>query len=834
MKNISLLFVLFAFLTISWQAGAAPTVTSSMTAYKYDGNWELSNLTDGNYTTLFMSNAAQQAGDYIQFDYGNITTVCGISVYFQRKTSGELWDAPTGTAKIQVSENALTWTDVATFTSNDIGSADTNNAYSCNAGGAAARYVRLYLVSAVGDPWLRVTEIEVETDCVVVERTVSVETADASKGKAYIETEGVTTVTTSGIVTATAVANEKYVFVNWTNKATGEELSVNSVYKYSLPEDIVLVANFKWDSTLSRTGWTAYADSYHSETSATDGPASWALDSNRETWWHSQYNPTETTYPHWIMFDLGQSQSFTSFNYVSRNGLTTDSGNGNITGYELYVSDNEADVKSYLESAKVAEGVFEYDGSTRIAVDHIVEIPGGAKGRYVLLKGLASANGEPFAACAEFYLYLDAYVVSVVSADETRGYVYIGEKGTTSVSAGTDGTATATITAVASEGYEFAGWYKGDELVSSEAVYTTGAITESVTYRAEFNFIPVPERTITVVSSDALKGSVRIVEPATGEMTVSSTGIVKVEAVPYGTDNEFLNWTDGSGAVVSTEPVYNYDKEGDVTLTANFVSYYTVNINTADGGSIQVSSPSGTISSGDKVLEGTELTVMLYPDRLREPISLEINGVDVFGNYSETAGYTFSLSGATSVSAEFGMERYSLEYEYSGSGYVEVWSSDTYDSDAESEGTLELPLSPAGSKYQMFDILEYGNYIYIFPVSVGGATLQSLEINGSEYVDDENFLMYGDIEFEVSGDVVISATFSGEDLSGADERISDGGAVKVYAVEGGINIEGAEGMVSIYSAGGVLIQTADTGYVSLQPGLYIVNAAGESHKVIVK
>ena len=101
-------------------------------------------------------------------------------------------------------------------------------------------------------------------------------------------------------------------------------------------------------------------------------------------------------------------------------------------------------------------------------------------------------------------------------------------------------------------------------------------------------------------------------------------------------------------------------------------------------------------------------------------------------------------------------------------------------------------------------------------------------------MDDENFLKYGDIEFEVSGDVVISATFSGEDLSGADERISDGGAVKVYAVEGGINIEGAEGMVSIYSAGGVLIQTAGTGYVSLQPGLYIVNAAGESHKVIVK
>lgn len=838
MKNKLLLLLLSLFLAFSWQNAYSQTITSTMSAYTFDGNWGLSNLIDKDYTTSFWGNTAQQAGDYIQLDYGEITTVCGISMYFQRNTSGGLWDAPSGTAKIQISENALTWTDVATFTASNIGAAETNNVYSCTANGAAARYVRLYLQSASGESWLRVNEIEVETNCVVVERTVSVESSNTSMGKAYIETEGVTTITATGIVEVTAEANEGYVFVNWTDKATGDEMSTNAVFRYALADDIVLVANFKWDSTVSRTGWTAYADSYHDGTSSTDGPASWAIDDNRETWWHSQYDPTETTYPHWIMFDLGKSQSFTSFNYVSRNGMTTDSGNGNITTYELYVSDNEEDVKNYAASAKVAEGEFEYDGTTRVAVDHVVEIPGGAKGRYVLLKGLASANGEQFAACAEFFLYLDAYTVSAVSADEARGYVYIGEEGVTSISAGLDGTETATLTAVPLEGYEFAGWYKDGALVSSDAVYTTDPITESATYSAEFSFIPVPERSITVVSADSQKGSVRIVDPETDQLTVSSTGIVKVEAIPNGADNEFVNWTDETGAVVSTEAIYSYAKKEAVTLTANFISYYTLTINTADGGQIAVSSESGTVANGDKILEGTSLTVILRPDRLREAVSLKINAQEVFGEYSETDGYTFNITGATSISAVFEMARYELQYEYSGSGYVEVWTSDTYDSDAEAEGTLELPLSPAGSKCPMYSEISYGDYIYIFAVSTGGATLESIVINGDEYVNDENFVLYGDIEYEVPGDVTISARFSGEDLTGVEENVSGNEGVKVYAVEGGINVECAEAVeVSVYSATGVLNSTTNISgseYIQLQPGLYIVNAAGGSYKVVVR
>lgn len=838
MRNKLLLLVLSAFFALSWQNAGAQTVTSSMYAYQYDGDWELDNLIDNNYGTSFWSNAAQEVGDYIQLDYGNITTVCAINLYFQRNTSGDLWDAPTGTAKVQISEDALVWNDVASFTADDIGGAETNNLYACTAGGAAARYVRLYLETVNGDPWLRVTEIEVETDCIVVERTVTVETANAAMGKAYIGSEGVTTTTTTEIVEVTAVANENYVFVNWTNKATGEEVSENALFRYALPDDITLVANFEWDSTLPRDGWTAYADSYHDGTSSTDGPASWAIDDNRGTWWHSQYDPTETTYPHWIMFDLGKSQSFTSFNYVSRNGMKTDSGNGNMTSYELYVSDNEEDVKNYAESAKVAEGVFEYDGTTRIAVDHVVDIPGGAKGRYVLLKGLASANGEPFAACAEFFLYLDAYTVSVVSGDETRGYVYIGEEGTTTATAGLEGTDTATLTAVANEGYEFAGWYLGEELVSGDAVYTTEAITENAVYRAEFDFIPVPERSVTVASSDDAKGSVRINDPETDQLTVSSTGIVTVEAIPNGEDNEFVNWTDQSGKIVSTEAVYKYDQAEAVTLTANFRSYYELTIETASGGKINVTANGAAVADGDKLLEGTSLNVMLSANATRQPVSLVINGENVFADYSETEGYTFELAGPTTISALFDLAKYELKYEYSGSGYIEVWTSDTYDSEAEENGSLETPLSPAGEKYNMYDELTYGDMIYIFAVSVDGAELQSLLINGEEYADDENFLMYGDIEYEVTEELEISAVFSGADLSGVEENVSENGAVKVYATEGGINIEGADGLqVSVYSAGGVLYRMANAsgnGFVQVQPGLYIVNVAGESYKVVVK
>ncbi|MEG1998895.1 MAG: discoidin domain-containing protein, partial [Bacteroidales bacterium] len=203
MKKRILLFLLVTVASFSWHsANAVPTITSNLSAYQFDtpegGSWNLSNITDGNYSTLFWSNTEQATGDYIQLDYGEASPVCSIKFYFTRNSGGSLWDAPNGTVKIQRSNDASEWSDVATFTAAEIGGAETNNVYICDAGGELVRYIRLLVVNATSSAWMRISEVETETNCVKTPRTVTVESANAAMGDAYIGTPDIKTVTKGG------------------------------------------------------------------------------------------------------------------------------------------------------------------------------------------------------------------------------------------------------------------------------------------------------------------------------------------------------------------------------------------------------------------------------------------------------------------------------------------------------------------------------------------------------------------------------------------------------------------------------------------------------------
>ena len=843
MKRKFLLSLLFVASLFTWQSVNAVTVTSSMSAYQFDkpsdGNWELSNIIDGNYSTLFWSNAAQKTGDYILLDYGSESPVCSIKLYFSRNASGNLWDAPTGNVKVQTSVDASVWDDIATFSSADIGSAATNNVYICDAGGTVARYVRLYLVSASGTPWLRLNEVETETGCVKEPRTVTVESASSAMGDVYIGEPGTKSVTKAGTVTVTATVNSGYMFVNWTNKADNSVLSTSAIYSYGLADAIDMVANFARDPKIDRTGWTATADSQSS--SGADGPASYAIDGNNATWWHSQYNPTITEYPHWIMFDLGKSQSFTSFNYVSRGGTT--SMNGNIAQYELYVSDNEADVKGYLESAKVNSGTFSYNGNSA-PQEHKVDVDVPARGRYVLLKAVSAANSGKFAACAEFYLYLDAFVVSVKSADEYMGDVYIDTKGNKTKELSTDGDETATITAEPTEGYHFVSWsYNGAE-VSTDAVYTTDLVTESREYVANFAFTPVTPRQVTAVSSDNSKGSVAIISPETEETSINTGDIVVVEATPANSDNFFVNWTDADNNVVSTESIYKYDKAPAITMTANFVTKYVITANQAEGGTMTVKDGDRTITTGDRVADGSVITITISTSISKGLEQLFINGVDVYAEdqnvYTTTetkATYTTTVTKATTIVPVYGDPKCRLYYSYEGAGYIEVWSSDTYD-----DGNPDVLAQPDGDQYSYGILLPFNENIYVFAVPYGDGELQSLTINGEDKYTpgdpETDLLKYGDIQQGADGGPInIKAVFTGIS-TGVENSVSESAGVRVYGVSGGIVINSESSVTAeIFTAGGELVATpsvSGNSTVSMASGFYIVRVNGASYKVSVK
>ena len=64
---------------------------------------------------------------------------------------------------------------------------------------------------------------------------------------------------------------------------------------------------------ISQSGWTATAD-----TAQSGNPASYAIDGNNSTFWHSEYSPTLVQLPHQITIDMKQSYLVGSITYLPR------------------------------------------------------------------------------------------------------------------------------------------------------------------------------------------------------------------------------------------------------------------------------------------------------------------------------------------------------------------------------------------------------------------------------------------------------------------------------------------------------------------------------------
>ena len=154
--------------------------------------------------------------------------------------------------------------------------------------------------------------------------------------------------------------------------------------------------------TLDRTGWTAVADSYHNASGPSDGPASNLLDGSLDSIWHSNYGggTGDQEYPHNVVITLNGTKAFKCFSYTPRQqGEDT---NGNILGYELWVSD--ATDKLAVDAAgwtKVAEGKFKYNGVNPIYVNLAEE----CSATQVKFVATSSKNGQKFAGGAEFNLH---------------------------------------------------------------------------------------------------------------------------------------------------------------------------------------------------------------------------------------------------------------------------------------------------------------------------------------------------------------------------------------------------------------------------------------------
>lgn len=410
----------------------------------------------------------------------------------------------------------------------------------------------------------------------------------------------------------------------------------------------------------------------------------------------------------------------------------------------------------------------------------------------------------------------DQYTVTVASSNEEMGSAYIGTEGTTSTRVDADGTQTIELTAVANEYYEFVNWTLNGEIVSTDAVYTTSAITENRDYVANFKMAAIEARTVKVASNDKTKGYAVFVSPLPeGTATDVTTGeMVVVEAIAQSANDFFVNWTI-NGEEVGTETTYTYMGAEDATIQANFISKYIVTVNATENGTVIMSTDEGGVVSGSRVEEGANVTISATPSEGYKLSALVINGEDVIDEAATSAfTYNFAISAETTIEVTFAEITATLTTEIIGSGAIECWS-------GEQTGTL----------YENGASLPLNGDFYVFPIPEDGAELLALTINEFDFMGE--YAEYGSAYYIVDGDMHVVATFSV--LEGIEDADAD--AATVYSADGTIYVKGYEGDVKVVNISGQVVKEVvanGNAEVAMPQGIYFVVSGDQVTKVVVK
>ena len=140
---------------------------------------------------------------------------------------------------------------------------------------------------------------------------------------------------------------------------------------------------------ISRTGWSLLSvDS--EKTSGEDGVATNAFDGDVNTFWHTQYQGSNPSHPHWIDIDLGTVQDLDGFRYLPRQ----DGGvNGRVGEYAFYVS-----MDGVTWGSPVATGTFQNTAQEQEVLFAMTQ------GQYVRFEALSEVNSQPWTSVAELNL----------------------------------------------------------------------------------------------------------------------------------------------------------------------------------------------------------------------------------------------------------------------------------------------------------------------------------------------------------------------------------------------------------------------------------------------
>ncbi len=199
-----------------------------------------------------------------------------------------------------------------------------------------------------------------------------------------------------------------------------------------------------------------------------------------------------------------------------------------------------------------------------------------------------------------------------------------------------------TITATPATGYHVSKWIVDDVDVTAEGTnYTFTGISGAHTVSVEF---AINTYNISIAAGD--NGDVSGSESGTYNHFDSIT----VTATPD-TGYHFVNWTE-DGTEVIASPEYTFMVTGARNLTANFaINSYAIDISAGKNGSVS-GSESGTYNHSSSV------TVTATPDKGYHFVNWTENGTEV----STDPEYTFTVTGARNLKANFDINMYTVTY----------------------------------------------------------------------------------------------------------------------------------------------------------------------------
>jgi hypothetical protein len=428
-------------------------------------------------------------------------------------------------------------------------------------------------------------------------------------------------------ITLNASPNTDYCFVNWT--VNGFEVSASSSYKFTVTDNVDIVANFKKCYTIQLatiglgsgtiTGSGVYSENASVTIKATPN------DNSRFIGWYKNSALYSTTSE--LTFTATESLSLTArFDYIT---------------HSIIVSVNNSNYGTIKIGAEYINGssdgaIFVHNETCNLTAEPYND-------QYTFKNWTENGTVVSTDNLYSFIVTTDRDLVANFKIKQYTLTLQTSDGGTVSGQGSYNYNATATMRATPNTGYSFVNWTNNGVEYSKNATEST-LMTADRTYKANF-----AKKTYTVTLSASTGGAVS----GSGSYEYSSTCIATATT---SSGYSFVNWTEGT-TVVSTDDSYSFTVSAARTLKANFIKTYTITLQSGTGGSV---SGQGSYNSG------SACTVTASPYTGYK----FINWTEGTTAVSTNSSYSFTVSANKTLKANFEIQTFSITLETSTGGTV--------------------------------------------------------------------------------------------------------------------------------------------------------------------